>query len=320
MQIPIIQSNLVGEIIDHTDIDGLAADRSRGGLCGSGSLNRSLCRLICFYLFDLVIAAVFLTGRRPFRAVFLSDQHNRDVLADKRFLDTLEALDPAAVFCGGDMLTAGGRDRGHEENALRLYEALTARWKVFAVDGNHESRLKEHPSDYRIDYDGYRACLLNMGVALVGGRRETARIGGMRMEIAGFEPPLSSYNRLHPVFPGEGEIASALGEKDREIFTVLLSHHPDTFETCRKWGADLILSGHMHGGLIVLPVFGGMAGGSLKPFPKYCRGRFREEDSTMIVSAGIGEHTPLLRVNNPYEIVVLEFMTAKGQEQHGIIA
>ena len=245
---------------------------------------------------------------KAFHAVFLSDQHDRDVLKDGRFMETLCEADPAAVFCGGDMLNAGGADRGHAKNALRLYEALSARFKVYAVDGNHEGRLKAHPSDYLIDYNDYAHELESMGVTLLGGRREEIRPGGARMEIAGFELPLSSYNRMHPVMPGSGELRRALGEKNREAFTILLAHHPDGFPSYREWGADLVLSGHFHGGLIVLPHFGGMAGGSLKPFPKYCRGSFEEGTSRMIVSAGIGEHTKALRINNPYEITVLEFL------------
>ena len=246
--------------------------------------------------------------QKPFRAVFLSDQHDRDVLTDDRFMETLCKADPEAVFCGGDMLTAGRRIRGREENALRLYEALSARFKVYAVNGNHESRLKEYPSYFNVDYEDYIHKLERMGVTTVGGRREEVFFGGARMEIAGFELPLSSYDRRYHVMPGSDALTDDLGDKDPDVFTILLAHHPDAFAAYRDWGADLVLSGHLHGGLIVLPGIGGVAGGSLKPFPKYCRGSFEEGASRMIVSAGIGEHTRFLRFNNPYEIVILEFM------------
>ena len=245
---------------------------------------------------------------RPFRAVFLSDQHDRDVLEDDSFMETLCKADPEAVFCGGDMLTAGIRSMGEEKNALRLYEALSERFKVYTVNGNHESRLKEHPSDYAVDYEDYLRKLESMGVVPVGGRREEVCLGGARMEIAGFELPLSSYNRMHPVMPDSSALTDDLGDRSPDVFTILLAHHPDAFPAYREWGADLVLSGHIHGGLIVLPVLGGVAGGSLKPFPKYCRGSFEEGETRMIVSAGIGEHTKILRINNPYEIVILEFM------------
>ena len=138
----------------------------------------------------------------------------------------------------------------------------------------------------------------------------TVSIGGMDINVAGYELPKEAYNRLHPVLPGPEDIRLALGEKDLETYTILLAHHPDLADACSGWGSDLVLSGHFHGGLVVLPFLGGAAGGSLKPFPKYCRGSYRIGQTRMIVSAGIGEHTPMLRINNPYEIVVLEFYPA----------
>ena len=244
---------------------------------------------------------------RPFRAVFLSDLHDRALAGDERFWQVIEKTDPAMIFCGGDMLTAGRRKKGHAQNALDLMKKLAAGHDVYAVNGNHESRAKADPVRYKIDYPAFEQELRDAGITILNNDSVTVSIGGIDISIAGFELDKEAYNRAHPVLPGPEDIRLALGEKDLETYTILLAHHPDAIDAYSGWGSDLVLSGHIHGGLIVLPFLGGVAGGSFRLFPKYCRGSFREGQTRMIVTAGIGEHTPMLRMNNPYEIVVLEF-------------
>jgi hypothetical protein len=73
----------------------------------------------------------------------------------------------------------------------------------------------------------------------------------------------------------------------------------------------LVVSGHVHGGIMRLPVFGGVLSPSLTLFPKYDGGRFSEGKSTMILSRGLGTHTIPLRVFNPGELVVIDFKPDK---------
>lgn len=73
----------------------------------------------------------------------------------------------------------------------------------------------------------------------------------------------------------------------------------------------MVVSGHVHGGIMRLPVFGGVLSPSLTLFPKYDGGRFSEGKSTMILSRGLGTHTIPLRVFNPGELVVIDFKPDK---------
>ncbi len=246
----------------------------------------------------------------PFRAIFLSDLHDRDLAGDERFWQVIERTDPAMIFCGGDMLNAGRRGKGQARNALDLMKKLCEKHDVYAVNGNHEIRARENPERYELDYEDYEDQLRDAGVTVLSNESVTVSIGGMDINVAGYELPKEAYSRLRPALPGPEDIRLALGEKDLDTYTILLAHHPDAVDAYSGWGSDLVLAGHIHGGLIVVPFLGGVAGGSLKLFPKYCRGSFREGQTRMIVTAGIGEHTPMLRMNNPYEIVVLEFYPA----------
>ena len=74
---------------------------------------------------------------------------------------------------------------------------------------------------------------------------------------------------------------------------------------------DLVLSGHVHGGLVRLPFLGGVIAPNLHLFPKYDGGKFKEGDSTMILSRGLGIHSVEFRMWNRAELVVLELIPSQ---------
>ena len=104
------------------------------------------------------------------------------------------------------------------------------------------------------------------------------------------------------------EIREALGEPAEGAYRILLAHNPDYFSAYAQWGADLTLSGHLHGGMVRLPKIGGLISPNWTLFPKYDHGLYTIEEKKMIVSAGLGSHTIKLRINNPPELVVLDFV------------
>ena len=100
-----------------------------------------------------------------------------------------------------------------------------------------------------------------------------------------------------------------LGTPKKEQFTVLLAHNPDYFPQYAAWGADLTLSGHVHGGIARVPFWGkGVNAPTLRLFPKYDGGIFREGERTMLLSRGLGTHTIPVRVFNPGELWVVDFV------------
>ena len=68
----------------------------------------------------------------------------------------------------------------------------------------------------------------------------------------------------------------------------------------------MVVSGHVHGGIMRLPVLGGVLSPNMTLFPKYDGGRFDVGRSAMILSRGLGTHTIPLRIFNPGELVVLK--------------
>ena len=85
-----------------------------------------------------------------------------------------------------------------------------------------------------------------------------------------------------------------------------MAHSPVYFSAYSKWGADLTLSGHLHGGIMRLPFVGGVIGPDFFIFPKYSGGLYKENNRNMIVSCGAGMHTVNLRIFNPPELTLVE--------------
>ena len=103
-------------------------------------------------------------------------------------------------------------------------------------------------------------------------------------------------------------VEECLGKPDDQYYTVLLAHNPEYFEAYAEWGANLTVSGHVHGGVVRVPFWGkGVISPRLRLFPKYDGGIFEQSGKIMLLSRGLGEHTIPIRVFNPGELWVIDF-------------
>ena len=97
-----------------------------------------------------------------------------------------------------------------------------------------------------------------------------------------------------------------IGKPEDKGMQILLAHNPKYGKTYFEWGADLILSGHYHGGVVRLSEHYGLSSPQYLFLPPFCCGDFHKGDQHMIVSAGLGEHTIPLRIHNPRELLVID--------------
>ena len=91
-----------------------------------------------------------------------------------------------------------------------------------------------------------------------------------------------------------------------------LTNNPEYFNRYAEWGADLVISGHLHGGMVRIPGLGGMMSPKFKLMPEYDYGMFEYGDSMMLVSRGLGAHTIKVRINNNPELVNLKILAKSG--------
>ncbi len=243
---------------------------------------------------------------KDFTAVLLSDLHNVSYGEGNRdLLEAILSVNPEVVFASGDMLTA--KSGAETDAALALMEGLAKNFPVFYANGNHESRLKERSEDRTGDYGKYAESIKGFGVHLLENTSKEITIHGMPIDVRGLELPMDYYRHFKRLDLTLGEMDEMLGKANDKAYQLLLAHCPLYFETYAVWGADLTLSGHLHGGMVRIPGIGGVISTQFRLFPKYDKGLFNLDTGKMVVSAGLGDHTIKLRVNNPHELVVLNF-------------
>lgn len=239
------------------------------------------------------------------RAVVLSDLHNKRYgKENQRLLEAIREQKPDFILIAGDLVTAKpGRSL---EPAIQLLRELAGDYPIYYGNGNHEYRMKHNPKTYGDMAREYGQALEELGIEpLVNSRVVLADYG---MAVCGVEIGRELYRRFRiPKMP-EGYMTDLLGQAAGELYTLLLAHNPDYFPQYAAWGADLVLSGHVHGGVVRIPLINrGIISPGLRLFPKYDGGIFQEGKSTMLLSRGLGMHTVYIRLFNPAELWVVEF-------------
>lgn len=250
------------------------------------------------------------TKKLPARArgpVFcmLADLHNKSYgQENSRLAEAILARKPDAVLSAGDLLT--GQPGESFLSPLDLLRRLRREGiPVFYGNGNHEYRMRLHPESYGSMYAEYTEALREMGVTLLENRAVSFEAAGLSMDIYGFELDERYYQKFCRVDFREEELREKLGTPNPEKFTILLAHNPVYFPAYARWGADLTVSGHLHGGIIRIPGIGGVITPQARLFPRYDAGHFRRDGKDLVVSRGLGTHTVNLRIFNPAELSVI---------------
>ena len=248
----------------------------------------------------------------PFRFVMLSDLHDTDVTHDnnKALLASIDNIDPDFVILAGDMITSY-KNRGRDpERAYDFLKNLAAAHKVYYGLGNHEQRYMAEPERYPGRFERLSKAAAEAGICLLSD--EYVRIDDRRIGIYGLNIPIENYKRAVSVHLDPAIISDRFGKVDKNDFNILIAHHPGFFDEYASFGADLVLSGHLHGGIVAIPGIGGVISPQLKLFPKYDFGKYEKDDTTMIVSRGIGWHSIPIRIFNKAEVVCITVGPKRG--------
>ena len=210
--------------------------------------------------------------------VQLSDLHGREFgPGNGRLVQMVRDLSPDLVALTGDL--ADGPE--NLEPFLDLCQGLRP-LPCYYVPGTHEQGCG------RGFLQTLYGVLGQLGVTVLDGRAVSLRRGEAVIHLAGMHLPGSFYKgfpRKRPDY-SPSALENALGPA--EGYTVLLAHNPFYFPTYAAWGADLTLSGHVHGGMIRLPGVGGLLSPERRFFPAYDSGLYTLGDKAMAVSRGLG--------------------------------
>lgn len=253
----------------------------------------------------------------PVKFVMLSDLHDTDVTHDgnRRLLRSIESINPDFVILAGDMITSYMQPSYNSDVAFDFLRELANRFTVYYGVGNHEQRYKAEPERFAGKYDKLVEFVQKLGIHFLSDSyidREEDKI-----RIYGFDIPIDNYRRAVKTYLPDGIINDRLGNPDEDKYNILIAHNPDFFDDYAAFGPDLVLSGHLHGGIVAIPGIGGVISPQLRLFPKYDFGTFTKGNTTMIVSRGIGWHTIPVRIFNKAEIVSVTILQDKKGETNG---
>ena len=241
--------------------------------------------------------------KKPLKIVQLSDLHNKSFGKDNsRLIHAIREQNPDLIIVSGDMYTSlPGKET---IAAQKLMEELAKSYSVYYANGNHEQKTREETEEFGSLYEDYRKKLSGIGIHFLS--NEHVYLKDYNISLYGLEIHRRYYRKFRKQILGADRVQEYLGVPDPGSFHMMIAHNPDFFEDYAAWGADLVFAGHVHGGLMRLPVLGGVIAPSMKLFPKYDGGEFHEGNAAMILSRGLGTHTLPIRIFNPGELVVVK--------------
>ncbi len=246
----------------------------------------------------------------PFRILHISDIHFSELTSHEKNIRISEQILQLVSQCSqADMLIAVTGDLVSRKcndssipDALALLAGLRQTAPVLYSLGNHEEDLRRSvlPAFLNQCRDAGVLVLDNSSVMI-----QDILFAGLTLPKKIYKNPGGGYRNLAPIT--ESMIASCIGTASAHP-CVLLVHSPMGLKAYSQWGADLVLSGHVHGGIIRIPGAGGLLSPERKFFPPYTKGIYRHDRCCMNVSAGIGK----FRLHNPAEIVCLDILPPKN--------
>ena len=247
----------------------------------------------------------FPAGKR-LRLLVLSDLHDRVYGPEnEKLLDLMKSCEPDAILLTGDILTASRKKDPNQVFAFLTKSSKIA--PVYYAPGNHERKIKEKKETFGILYDVFRRNLKQNQICYLENEKtdldENVCLYGLDLDLKYF--PKLPYKNKKPIYTAE-EMEEDLGKMDPSRYNIILAHSPRYFNAYAASGADLVLSGHYHGGAVRIPKLGGVISPQFVFFPEYDKGVYKKENTEMIVSSGCGSHKVHLRLFNKPEVMVVD--------------
>ncbi len=248
--------------------------------------------------------------KKDCRILFLSDLHNKEYgVGNERLLQAIEDLSPDLILIGGDMINA--RPGVSSQKGAAFVLACAEKYPVYYAFGNHEYRARIYPDVYDTMYPDYMESLRGSNICFLD--NANCHLPEFGICLTGLTIDREYYKRFVKRKLREGYLSETIGEADSSFYQVLLAHNPEFFPDYAAWKPDLVLSGHVHGGVARIPGYKGVIAPSLLPFPHYDGGLFEERGSRMIISRGLGMHTIPVRLFNPGELVAVDLHRESGE-------
>ena len=237
-----------------------------------------------------------------FRAVVVSDLHDHRFGGDnEKLAEKIREIAPDVIIMDGDMLNAESADASVP---LELIGLLKDTAPIYYALGNHElSYMENGHSDLQEELE-------SAGVVVLDKNYVDIEINGTQVRLGGLYDYAFGLNGNNDALAAPSDTLSFLQDfQNTDRMKIMLSHRPDSFifgDASKVWDVDLVISGHNHGGQVVIPFLGGLYGGDQGWFPEYVHGMYQKDNILLFETSGLGsDKQKLPRFNNPPEIAVL---------------
>lgn len=230
-----------------------------------------------------------------FKIAVVSDLHNARFGSDNsQITRKIEEEHPDIIAITGDLVDSNRTDT---ETAIALVHKLMQIAPCYYVTGNHEAWIGKQFSELE-------EMLFAENVQILHDEVIQLEKNGQTIQLAGLDDP--DFTERDTAVQ-QSMLQTKLNQMNlSDEYCILLSHRPETFVAYVEENIDLVLSGHAHGGQFRLPFIGGIVAPNQGLFPEYDAGKYTRNNTTMIVSRGIGNSIIPIRFNNRPEIVVIE--------------
>jgi predicted MPP superfamily phosphohydrolase len=224
-----------------------------------------------------------------YRIVQLSDLHGKSFGKDNsQLVAAVKEAKPDIIVITGDLI----EDKNSGAWARILLTKLKEIAPVYFVTGNHEWASGGLVELFEIIKDCGVTALRNDYLMLTKGKDSIV--------LAGVDDPNGFADQKTPK-----QLYSEIKSKQPAAYSILLAHRNNLLDTYAAIGADLVLTGHSHGGIIRLPFIGGIISTDRSFISKYDAGFFIKDKTVMFVSRGLGPFWNIPRFLNNPEIAVL---------------
>ena len=225
-----------------------------------------------------------------YKILHISDLHNK-TFGDKQsgILAKIKNINPDIIVITGDLIDS---NRTNIDVALDLVNGAIDIAPIYYVSGNHEAQSGV--------YNQLKSKLENAGVIVLENQKTEVLKDNQSIEVIGLSDIAFESGRDWL----DGNLLNTLIENN-STFKIVLSHRPELFEIYSNSNADLVFSGHAHGGQIRIPFVGGLIAPDQGFFPKLTEGIHTSNDTSMVISRGLGNSVFPVRIFNRPELIVV---------------
>lgn len=238
--------------------------------------------------------------------VMIADVHDHHCKVKDEIVDRIKQLKPDIILCAGDFID---NESESDKSTIEFLDSLTEIADVYFSLGNHEL---EYPDSKELIED-----IENTGAKVLDKEYQDIAVNGNKIRIGGmYDYAFSQETGDIDKETMKSNVYSFLTEmKQTSSFQLMMAHRPDSFifGNAYKWDLDLVVSGHYHGGQVILPYVGGLYAPELGWVPEVDYGHYKLKDMDMIVTRGISSSDEKFpRFNNPPEIVSITLKAEEG--------